>query len=517
MPRSRIDIWLTGAGSIAVKMPLRELGGPLVRRFQVPMETVLFVRTADGQQRAHRSGEDVDTRQNAVALLVKTPRIEIPFEFDALDTKSENHWADSVCQLAVRAVPKPSELASLLDRAVGDADELTVTDLRDLIETPCRACLTAYCRDVGHRTLADRDHTADVESALREALAKVAFTYGLEFLGLDRLGLKSRRKGRPKRVIVERARQFVIATGRQVLVFDPMSADTPRPAYEFSGELGPLRSVRILTLEGQRHVAGGARDGVYLISAGAGDAALTYPLPSRTQGRTGVNAVAAHDGRLFATHAEHGLTEWDLNAPGQPGRPVLPDLTAGARACRQVQVTDAGRLVFSVDNTVVSADLANPAATPVIYRGAAGEIATIWCAPDAMFAGTNRGAVLRWSHDAPEADEVVLRKGHAVYGLKPVYLDGILHLAVGARDYAVTALRLDDLTETLFRSPRWQVRFVAGASDFLAGIDAQRATMLVWDTASPARPAHTVPIRPVTGHSVQDLACWRETAGKGKA
>jgi len=105
MAKARIDVWLTGAGSAALKVPLRGLGTGLARRFTVPMETVLFVRYADGQQRAYDPGEEVDTRDQAVALLVKTPRIEIPFEFDELPAK-DDFWIEAACRLAVRAVPK---------------------------------------------------------------------------------------------------------------------------------------------------------------------------------------------------------------------------------------------------------------------------------------------------------------------------------------------------------------------------------------------------------------------------
>lgn len=509
MPKARVDVWLTGSGGVALKVPLRELGAALVRRFTVPMETVLFVRYADGQQRVYDPGEEVDTRDRAVALLVRTPRVEIPFEFDELAAKGD-FLIDAACRLAVRAVPKASELASLLDRAVGKASDLTAETLRDLFETPCRSCLAAYCRQRAARTLTGRDHTADLERAIRDALARVTFTYGLEFLGLDRLRMTSRRRGRPKRVIVERARQFLMATGKQVLVFDPLACETPAVAYEFSGTLGPLRSVRVITLGGQRHIAGGARDGVYLISAGTQGGALEYPLPQKTRGRTGINAVAAHENRLFATHGEHGLTAWQIDQPGAPGTPLHRDLTRQAKSCRHVQVTDRGRLVFTVDGDVVVADLNAERPAPVLYRGSAGEVSAVVCEKDFVFAGTARGKVQRWRRDAPESPEQILRKGHPIYSLTRVYLDGFPHLAVGARDYAVTAVKLDDATEKLFRSPRWQIRFVAGASDFLAGIDADRTTMIVWDTASPARPSHTIPIRPLTGHSVQDLTCWRE-------
>jgi len=516
MPKSRIiDVWLTGSGGVALKMPLRDLGAALVRRFAVPMETVLFVRYADGQQRIYRPGEEVDTRDRAVALLVKTPRIDVPFEFDELPAK-DDCWIDAVCRLAVRVVPKASEVASLLDRAVGEADELAAADLRDLLETPCRSCLARYCRDRESKDLAGRDHTAEVEKGFAGAVAKATFTYGLEFLGLDRLTMTSRRKGRPKRVIVERARQFLIATGTEVLVFDPLSCGSPRAAYAFSGALGPLRSVRVLSIAGQRHIAGGARDGVYLISAGTKGDALEYPLPERTRGRTGINAVAAHGDRLFATHAEHGLTAWRIDQPGTAGTPLHRDLTHAASACRQVQVTADGRLAFAVDSNVIVVDLTAPNARPIAYRSAAGEITAVVAGSDAVLAGTKRGAVLRWPTDAPETPEELLRKGHPITSLVRVYLDGFACLAIGARDYGVTALKLDDLTERLFRSPRWTTRFVAGASDVLAAVDADRATMLVWDTASLAKPTHTIPIRPLTGHSVQDLVCWREPAPKKK-
>ncbi|KPJ70616.1 MAG: hypothetical protein AMS14_10310 [Planctomycetes bacterium DG_20] len=515
MAKARIDVWLTGAGSAALKVPLRDLGTGLARRFTVPMETVLFVRYADGQQRAYDPGEEVDTRDQAVALLVKTPRIEIPFEFDELPAK-DDFWIDAACRLAVRAVPKASELASLLDRALGEASELTAETLRDLFEAPCRSCLAAYCRGRTARTLTGRDHTADLEKSIREGLARATFTYGLEFLGLDRLRMTGRRRGRPKRVIVERARQFLIATGRQVLVFDPLACETPTVAYEFSGALGPLRSVRVISLSGQRHIAGGARDGVYLVSAGTKGEALESPLAQKTRGRNGINAVAAHRNRLFATHGEHGLTAWQIDEPGAPGTPCHTDLTHQAKSCRQVQVTDDGRLIFAVDRNVVVVDLDAERPAPVLYRGSAGEISAGVCDKDSVFAGTDRGEVLRWRRDAPESPEEILRKGHPIYSLVLVYLDGLPHLAVGARDYAITARKLDDATEQLFRSPRWQVRLAAGASDFLAAIDAGRATMIVWDTASPARPSHTIPIRPLTGHSVQDLVCWREPVPEKK-
>ncbi len=159
-----------------------------------------------------------------------------------------------------------------------------------------------------------------------------------------------------------------------------------------------------------------------------------------------------------------------------------------------------------------------PHSAPTVYRGAAGEVSQIVCLADCLIAGTDRGEVLRWKADAPETPaEEVLHKEHGIYGLALVYLDGWAHLAVGAKEANVTALRLDDLTVKIFRTPRWPAAFVAGASDFLAAIDADRASLCLWDTSAPAKPAMTVAVRPITGHSIQDLVCWREPGAAGKA
>ncbi len=281
-------------------------------------------------------------------------------------------------------------------------------------------------------------------------------------------------------------RRLYVALGKQVLGFDPHAGEaaaTPCDRFDFTtGALGWIRSVRLIGTRFGPAIAAGAQLGVYLVRLGEGTDRTVEQLrfAEQPRGRGGVNAVAAFDGYIYATHSELGVVRWDEHRLREP-EPLFREVTARNDATRGVQVSADGKLYFSSGPDVYRHDLLHRERDLVCYRGGAGSITGFVANRHEVFAGTRGGRVLRWSVEDPlSVRELNVRKGGPIYMLRTAEIGGAQHLLIGAKEHGITAVSLEDGRAFDYRAPE-AIRWVDGATDLVFGISRDGYSVHLWE------------------------------------
>jgi hypothetical protein len=305
----------------------------------------------------------------------------------------------------------------------------------------------------------------------------------------------------PEEIAGARADRIFAAAGTKVFEIDPASPDEPR-IHVFPE---PLRSVRAAETPEGVLILGGSKQGIRTMLLGERSPdILPYPLPGGRAVKGGVNSMALHRNRLFATHSEFGLAAWDLDKPGAPAEPVYPELTKPFRTTRGVQVDDAGRLLFASGPHVYAAPASGGA--PVKYVSSVESPATcVAVAARTVFAGTENGSILCWKIDAPDQPVVLARKREAIVNLRLAKICGLPHLLYSAKDLSIRARVIGQSLETSYESEGAAVGVLDAASDLLCASDAEGRRLLVWKSTSPTRPERRIDIYKRADKPVLDL------------
>jgi hypothetical protein len=307
-----------------------------------------------------------------------------------------------------------------------------------------------------------------------------------------------------------RTRWIAVASGAEVLLFQPDNLRKPARRIRVPETLGPLRS---LSMDERCREAGvliaGAGVGVHLLDLETGSvrASLHGPVgasPKEVLG--GINAAAMSDDRVFATHSELGLLAWPQPRGGEsPAAETLwPELTAHAQTVRCARVAE-GRVWFAADEMVYSSLLGSEQ-HPTAYAGSESPITALAVADDVVYAGTAAGELLAWQLDEPHAHRMLRpASGQSIESIHVVNTGGIQRLIVADRSRGLTELVIADRFSRAYESGSISVRRAAAAEDLLAAMNDNRDRLLVWDPRSADAPAGIAIIPPLTGGSIQDL------------
>lgn len=305
---------------------------------------------------------------------------------------------------------------------------------------------------------------------------------------------------------------ILLAAGSELLAVDPASPHQLAWRRRLEGDIGPLRSVRVMEACDERTVLVGARRGVYLMN---GEFNLTrqFAFDKPASPRGGVNASVVLGESLFATHSEAGLRRWALRAaPGvsagevtaDDGSPCLEQLTTGAKSVRDVQGDGAGAIWFSIDSRVAgwrpdSAD------APVLLTAPA-EVTALCVADGWVCAGLKDGRLLHWPTRAPH-DLAELRgpTGQAVESLHWLAGGGVARLLVADRRPVLDLLVIGDAYRGEYRAAV-PLRWSWAADDWIAAVNDNRDRLLLWRPSEPQSPAAIVPVGQLCGNTIQDAA-----------
>ncbi len=306
---------------------------------------------------------------------------------------------------------------------------------------------------------------------------------------------------------------IVVVAGRELLFFDPAAPNEPIRTVTIDGPIGALRSIHPARSAGDSTMPTllvGAASGVYEITPTATSPEKVYTFDKPDELRGGVNAAAATDQLLVATHSEVGVVLWRRALPDKPQR-LLEELTAGASAVRNACFAD-GRLWCSIDARVVSVPSDDPGKDLRTLEGSPTAITALCIAKEGVFAGNADGEVLFWEDGGPAAPRIMhsgSRRPAESVGL--VTTGGVPRLFFSDTTSAAHVRVLGDTFACRYEAGGQTIRRVELADDYIAGTTDARDRVIIWRPDEPERPAEVLFVSRLTGHSVQDV-CLLPTA-----
>jgi len=329
----------------------------------------------------------------------------------------------------------------------------------------------------------------EIEARLEERLRE----YQEQVSALTGMAVEARRDD----PVVERV---LCVVGKRVLAYDPSTNLNPEVAKEVyetaDAGLGYLRSVRQQQLDGQSVILMGAQRGIYTLR----NQRLTpYPFPTPPQGKGGANSVSCVGGRIYATHSELGVVEWDFDKP-DAGRSVFEWCTDGNSSTRGVTTGYDGRVYFSSGNRIFACDILTEDRNEV-YKGAKDSITAFHVERKKLYAGTKTGQILVWDLADPNSpEEYPIKKKNSIYMLRVAQIAGRDHLIIGSKDFTVSVAAPEKELYREYRA-REEVRWVDGAGDYVIGVSRSGYKLFAWEVETQSKPALTVRV----SDKIQDL------------
>ncbi|MBI2924052.1 MAG: hypothetical protein HYY18_23590 [Planctomycetes bacterium] len=304
----------------------------------------------------------------------------------------------------------------------------------------------------------------------------------------------------------ERLDRVIVTAGSRILQFKP---------EDFTGSCRlmdagfNLRSARVHPWMDKGLVFAGGKRQVAAIDPDTTQQVAVYPLPEGKKPKGGVNATAVWRNRLFATHSEIGVIEWDLAKPGVPGQCVFTDVTALSTTVRASVATPDGKLYFASGRTVVAVDLEKGGAPVTFAPQAPSGVTALAVGERLVVAGCgsgNEGALVIWDRSDPARTLSVLRRNAPIGSTRFTSLGGVAHMLYTCRDHNVTARVVGQPLETHYDAGEHSVILAEGGSDYVVAVDANGRFLICWDAARPAKPRAILDLNAYTDQAVYDLS-----------
>ena len=304
----------------------------------------------------------------------------------------------------------------------------------------------------------------------------------------------------------KKTRWIVVAAGDELMFFDPTDLESPHRRLRIEGAAGAVRSIQMVDAgDGKSAMLIGGATGVYRLPIDHVEPDATWLVDDVGPVRGGFNSATIVGDRLFATHSEIGLCEWDVRDGGRMRRRFEAE-TAGARAVRGVVAFD-GHVYFAVDDRVLRWSAADEASHPdAIYTGSAATITAVCPTPAGPFAGNSDGHVLHWSNGRTDAPQRLHAGGdRPAESIRIVGSGGLTRVFFVDTSLYVYARVLGDSFTCRYEAGGQTLRRVEVAEDVIVATNDLRDRIICWHPNEPARPFANVGVAQMTGRSVQDV------------
>lgn len=320
---------------------------------------------------------------------------------------------------------------------------------------------------------------------------------------------------------------ILVVAGDELLWFDPAKLAQPMRRLKLASEAGPLRSVRIARDDDVLLV--GARRGVHIVDVD-GRLKHTCPAAPGVEPRGGFNSAVLVGDYVYATHSEIGLARWRRQSVAPAGSPpsqggaggglespavpspdggmvqelCLSELTTGAKAVRDVQLDDAGRLWFSADARVIGWQ--PDGADPPIAVSQPAVVTALLVADGRIHAGLEDGRIIRW--DVADSSRIDMLRGptdQAVHSLCWTAGGGVPRLLIADGRPQLDCQVLRDAYLGTYACDQ-RLLWGQAAEDCIVGVNDRRDHLFLWRPDSPQRPEAGVSVGRLCGRSIQDVA-----------
>lgn len=330
---------------------------------------------------------------------------------------------------------------------------------------------------------------------------------------------------------------IIVAAAEELFFFDPVALGSPSRRLKIDGPAGHARSVQAtrgceatpLPLRGEDRVRGesdeserrtltptqslegrgcllvGAATGVYLWPIDRTSPQSSFLVPGAPRVRGGFNAATLIGDRLFATHSELGIYEWNVSEPTS-GKPRFQSITDAAKAVRDVEFFN-GDLYCSIDDRIIRWAADDSADQPArIYTGSDSIITALCPSDDGLFAGNSDGDILHWpaAHDT-EPEMLHHGQKRAAESIWMLSSHGVRRLIFTDTSHRIHAKVLGDSFECNYEAGGQTLRRVEVASDLLVATTELRDRLICWTPGKPDKPFASIALAGLTGRSVQDV------------
>ncbi|MEK7755947.1 MAG: hypothetical protein AAB385_01920, partial [Planctomycetota bacterium] len=299
---------------------------------------------------------------------------------------------------------------------------------------------------------------------------------------------------------------IIVAAAEELLFFDPAALGAPSRRLKVDGPAGHARSVHSTAmLDGRTVLLAGAATGVYLWPIDRSSPQSSFLVPDAPRVRGGFNAAALIGDRLFATHSELGIYEWNVSEPTS-GKARFESMTRGAKAVRDVELFD-GDLYCSIDDRIIRWSADDPTDRPArIYTGSDSIITALCPSNDGLFAGNSDGDILHWPA-AHDTEPELLHRGQkrAAESIWLLSSHGVRRLIFTDTSHRVQTRVLGDTFTCHYEAGGQTLRRVEVAPDLLVATTELRDRLICWTPGNPDKPFTSIALASLTGRSVQDV------------
>jgi hypothetical protein len=249
----------------------------------------------------------------------------------------------------------------------------------------------------------------------------------------------------------------------------------------------------------------GAATGVYRWPIDRAEPDRIWRVPGASSVRGGFNAVAVAGDRVFATHSELGLWEWNVD-DSTPARRRFESMTASAKTVRHVHFFE-GSLYFSTDDRIVHFLASDSEDRPTsIHTGSSATITALCVTPEGPFAGNSKGKILHWPNGRDSAPELLHHGSHrAAESIGQWSSHGVRRLVFADTSLHVHARVLGDSFVCRYEAGGQTLRRVEIAPDLLVATNDLRDRLICWAPGQPSQPTATIGVSRLCGQSVQDV------------
>ncbi|MBV8782227.1 MAG: hypothetical protein JO353_12600 [Phycisphaerae bacterium] len=478
-----------------------------------------------------------------------------------VETRSaDSHDLQMTLQCTVMTRPQSADRQLLAEVLLRDRATVTLADVAEYLTAPLRSAAASTADQPGSTSMSDSGRAALLDRIAPEIDA-AAFAAGFVVLPPFHLDVRSNSLEQQSRDAAERARLAVRAAGQLEQVrhatdvlrqFQALRADAPdvsagevleriaavdrvgvlqstlaasaavaQPAmiiavagtqwitisasdspelHAIPDTLGPVRSVRLASVDNQPRLLLGARNGVWLIDPAGTSDPESFAVPT-LQSQLGFNAaVLRSDGKLFATHGEAGLLSWqrgekDFTAVRQN------DLSAGGVAPRALLPLDERRIIFAAGAIIFVIDEGFTRIQSISTRS----IVNLLPAGQSILVVHDDGAVASLNRRSLMVEPIAHFSGGVVAAGVLPWVDGV-RLLLAREAGAIECVGLNDSVVTRYYSPfAGSPRSLSATESLIVGISNDRQRILGWNPADGHAPTLDVHIPSLTKHRAADV------------
>ena len=290
---------------------------------------------------------------------------------------------------------------------------------------------------------------------------------------------------------------IVAVAGNSLLLIE---ADRPAPiVIILPDSLGPLRSVRPASFQGEGRLLVGARAGVWLVDPADPLNAAAYHDQSLRSTLGFNSALVSQDGCLYATHADGGLVRWEIGKGDAPA--VIKRPTQEGAGARHLRLLDDGCIAFVSDNKlkIVRQE------TETIEGNSPRPIVALLADEQGLLIVRENGTVERLDRAAKQLHTVATFAG-GVYGAALLPWVGTARLLLARDSGVIECVGLEDSVVHRYQSAYGgATRALAAGQSSIVAVTNDRQRLIAWNPGDGRVPQLDLNISSLVHHRVADV------------